>query len=190
MANKMTYSELEKATEVLMGVLKEQTNENEMLRGRIHSLEKAEAQGVRDASITKRDKVIADLQKQVEHLNSNSSSDQVKIDGLKGKIQELEKSVQLFKDGMMAAEARADEAERKARDEPIDHTQYCRACQEQCTDAKALLNQLDLYQGDSPVLQGIRMELARTSGACEYGKKFQLKNTVERYGNARGVCPQ
>jgi hypothetical protein len=69
----------------------------------------------------------------------------------------------------------------------------CRACQEQCTDAKALLNQLDLYQdqGDSPVLQGIRMELARMSGSCEDRKKFQLKNTVaDRYGDARGVCPQ
>jgi hypothetical protein len=79
-------------------------------------------------------------------------------------------------------------------DQHVDHTAMCRACQEQCTDAKALLGQLDLYedQGDSPVLQGIRMELARMSGACEDKKRFneQFKNTVERYGNARGVCPQ
>ena len=79
-------------------------------------------------------------------------------------------------------------------DQPVDHTAMCRACQEQCTDAKVLLNQLDLYkdQGDSPVLQGIRMELARMSGACEDKKRFngQFKNTVDRYGNARGVCPQ
>jgi hypothetical protein len=79
-------------------------------------------------------------------------------------------------------------------DQPVDHTQYCRSCQQQCTDAKAMLNQLDLYKdhGDSPVLQGIRMELTRMSGVCEDKKKFneQFKNTVERYGNARGVCPQ
>jgi hypothetical protein len=82
---KMTYSELEKATQVLMGILKEQTNGNEILRGRV--LEKAK--GVRKG-ITKRDEVIADLQRQVKHLKSNASSDQVKIDGLKCKIQELE----------------------------------------------------------------------------------------------------
>jgi hypothetical protein len=79
-------------------------------------------------------------------------------------------------------------------EKPVDHTAMCRACTEQCTDAKVLLNQMDLYkdQEDSPVLPGIRMELARMSGACEDKKRFneQFKNTVERYGNARGVCPQ
>jgi hypothetical protein len=102
-----------------------------------------------------------------------------------------------LKEQLKAANGKAVKELRKSaihkEDQPVDHTAMCRSCQQQCTDAKALLGQLDLYkdQGDSPVLQGIRMELARMSGACEDRKKFQLKNTIgDRYGKARGVCPQ
>jgi septal ring factor EnvC (AmiA/AmiB activator) len=77
-------------------------------------------------------------------------------------------------------------------DLPVDHTQYCRSCSFQCTEAKALLEQIDMYegQGESPILDGFKMHMARMAGACKDRKKFQLKNTVDRYGNARGVCPQ
>jgi hypothetical protein len=97
-----------------------------------------------------------------------------------------------LKEQLKIANGKAVKALRKLQEEPVDYTQYCRSCSSQCIEAKALLGQLDLYkdQGDSPVLQGIRMELARMSGACEDRKKFRLQNTVERYGNARGVCPQ
>jgi hypothetical protein len=78
-------------------------------------------------------------------------------------------------------------------DQPVDHTAMCRACSSQCTEAKALLEQIDRYdgQGQSPVLDGFKMQMARMSGSCEDRKKFQLKNTVaDRYGDARGVCTQ
>jgi hypothetical protein len=78
-------------------------------------------------------------------------------------------------------------------DETVDHTQYCRSCSSQCAEAKALLEQIDRFegQGESPVLDGFKMHMARMAGACEDRKKFQLNNTVgDRYGDARGVCPQ
>jgi predicted RNase H-like nuclease (RuvC/YqgF family) len=113
------------------------------------------------------------LQKQNANLASANSK---AVDALrlsKGAIQKLQEEL-------------------KEEDQPVDHTAMCRACSSQCAEAKALLEQIDRYEGrgESPVLDGYKMQMARMSGSCESKRKFQLKNTLsDRYGDARGFCP-